>query len=73
VPRNGTPAESKICRDVAFSSVFAIGAYSGKLYALGKPVGPWQTRLGSGAARIGRAIVLSAAKPPRGAQLSLGL
>ena len=37
---------SKICRDVAFSSLFGHRADSGKLYALVKLPGPWQTRLG---------------------------
>jgi twitching motility two-component system response regulator PilG len=43
-------ARTKTCSAVAFASESSGDANSGKVYALGKPPGPWQTRFGSGAA-----------------------
>jgi twitching motility two-component system response regulator PilG len=45
MPRRGRGAQAKRYRDVAFASVLAAAADSGKLYALCKRSGPWQTRL----------------------------
>jgi hypothetical protein len=72
MPRNGTAAGAKNCLDVAFSSVWRIVAYSGKLYALVNLLEPWQTRLGSVSGALCRATALSAAGPPHGANRPLG-
>jgi twitching motility two-component system response regulator PilG len=67
MPQRGTAEQLENCPDVAFPSIFATDGYSGKLYALGKRPGAWQTDAGGKRAARMPPDCISAAGPSHGA------